>query len=68
MITKYSKYFLNKKYYLNVFIQNKYIISRMEKHVCTKEQEELKKVLTELNINESNMPDIPHKQPRLTRY
>ena len=53
--------------YTKVIIDKNNIISDMEINFKP-EQEQLKKLLEELNIAESNLPDVPKKENRITRY
>ena len=56
-LSKYSKDIIHKNY----------IISKMETNFKP-EQEQLKKLLEELNLTESNLPEVPKKENRITRY
>jgi hypothetical protein len=60
--------FFNQFYTNSLKIHKKYIISKMEKHTSSKEQVELNKLLSEMNVKEANMPEIPLIEPRQSRY
>lgn len=53
---------------INFINQNKHFKSNMENITIPKEQEELTKLLSELNIHETNMPNVPKKTQRYQRY
>ena len=50
------------------FNQNKYFKTDMEKVEVPMEQEQIQTLLTELNIKETNLPDVQKKQTRYQRY
>jgi len=52
--------------YTKGIIDKNYIISDMEKNFKPK-QEQLKKLFEELNIAESNLPEVPKKENRISR-
>ena len=49
------------------YYQNKYFKSDMESHTQHKEQAEAEKLLKELNIQETNMPNVPKTNLRYQR-
>lgn len=61
------------KFCTNSLFNKKYIISGMEKNVkgsslSGKEEAEFNQLLKDMNIEQKNMPDVPKRQPRITRY
>jgi hypothetical protein len=66
---KYTKNYFIKFSRLKSFIyQNIYFKTNMEKTVITKEQEDVQILLKDLNIKETNMPEIPKKEIRYQSF
>lgn len=59
--------FVNSFSQIKFYYQNKYFKSDMESHTQHKEQAELERLLKELNIQETNMPNVPKKDLRYQR-
>jgi len=59
--------FVNSFSKIKFYYQNKYFKSDMEKDSQKTEQTEVSKILSELNISESNMPNVPKKDLRYER-
>ena len=81
LLSKLSKKIINNRISPNIFIhpfsglkiitkfnQNKYFKTDMEKVEAPKEQEQIQTLLTELNIKETNLPDVQKKETRYQRY
>ena len=65
----YTKNNLNKFSRLKSFYnQNIYLKTNMEKTEVPKEQEEIQTLLKDLNITETNMPEIPKKETRYQSF
>jgi hypothetical protein len=66
---KYTKNYFIKFSRLKSFIyQNIYFKTNMEKTGITKEQEDVQILLKDLNIKETNMPEIPKKEIRYQSF
>jgi hypothetical protein len=59
--------FVNSFSKIKFYYQKKYFKSDMETHTDHKKQSELDKLLSELNIKETNMPNVPKKDIRYQR-
>lgn len=59
--------FVNSFSKIKFYYQNKYFKSDMESHTQHKEQAEVEKLLKELNIQETNMPEVPKRDIRYQR-
>lgn len=73
LIIKKLQFHINSLFYIFSKNSKKFIISSMEnitkqQSEKQKEQEEFNKLITEMGIQDKNMPDVPPKQLRVTRY